>query len=269
MESAAIDYAYSKGAVLVIAAGNQGIDVKDFGIASSNKALVVAATDKADKRAKFSNWGKTISVAAPGEELLGLRAYGSDILLGFDPAYVAGSDFIATDKDYYEAGGTSFSAPFVTGLASLMLSNDPSLTNVQVMNIIKSTARDIDLPGVDQYSGYGLIDARAALGARKEYFLLAGIDRVEVVAADKGPAVRVYGTADANEFQEGVLEIGAGEEPADWKQIGPVAKAPGPDTVLGDIPAQSFAGSPLWQIRVIVHHKNGSEREARFRLSLQ
>ena len=49
---------------------------------------------------------------------------------------------------------------FVSGLASLMIANDPSLTNTQVMNIIKSTARDVGTPGVDQFTGYGIIDAR-------------------------------------------------------------------------------------------------------------
>ena len=49
------------------------------------------------------------------------------------------------------------------------------------MNIIRSTARDVGTPGVDQYTGYGIIDARAALKASSDYALLAGIHRLEVV----------------------------------------------------------------------------------------
>jgi hypothetical protein len=173
---------------------------------------------------------------------------------------VPGAAFVGEDKRHYRASGTSFSAPLVSGLASLMIANDPSLTNRQVMNIIKSTARDIGTPGVDQFTGYGLIDARAALKAPRDYMLLAGIKGVEVVKAGNAQAVRVNGTADANAFKSARLEIGAGEEPKAWKQVAAVRKMPA--GALGDIPANSFAGSKVWTIRVVVTHSNGATREA-------
>ena len=269
VETEAIDYAYAKGVVLVIAAGNEGVNVKDLGIASLNKALVVAATDLNDKRTKFSNWGQNIAVAAPGVDILSLRARRTDMLLGLkDVKYTAGASYVGADKRYYRTGGTSFSAPFVAGLASLMLSNDPSLTNVQVMNIIKSTARDIDTPGVDQYSGYGLINARAALRAPKDYFLFASISGLEVMKKGAEQVVRVYGTANTNAFASAKLEVGIGPDPKQWKGAGSVPKAAGPNTVLADIPARHFAGSKVWQIRVVVRHNSGASREARFNLNL-
>jgi hypothetical protein len=182
--------------------------------------------------------------------------------------YIPGAAYVGDDKRYYRAGGTSFAAPMVAGLASLMIANDPSLTNAQVMNIIKSTARDIGTPGVDQFTGYGLIDARAALKAPKDYRLLAGISRVQVVQKGGQPAVRVHGIADANDFQSAFIEIGPGENPAKWTRVGAVRRNAGPDAVLGDIPGTAFKGSQAWQIRVVVTHKNGSTREARFKLSL-
>jgi Subtilase family len=185
-----------------------------------------------------------------------------------DVKYSAGSSYVGADKRYYRTGGTSFSAPFVTGLASLMLSNDPSLSNIQVMNIIKSTARDIDTPGVDQYSGYGIIDARAALKAPKDYFLFAGIQRLEVVKKGNQQVVRVHGIAGANALKSAKLEIGSGADPKQWKSVASVHKSAGPDAVLGDIPAKSFAGSKTWQIRVVVQHMSGATREARFNLNL-
>src|SRR5262249_3725323 len=158
------------------------------------------------------------------------------------------------------------SAPLVSGLASLMIANDPSLTNRQVMNIIKSTARDVGTPGVDQYTGYGIIDARAALKAPKDYFLFAGINRVEVV--HKGGNQGVRGTADANAFKSARLEIGQGDAPTSWTAVGAAQKSAGPDAVLGDIPATAFKGATKWEIRVIVTHADGSVREARYKLSL-
>jgi subtilisin family serine protease len=269
VEQAAIDYAYSKGAVIVVAAGNEGVSTDNYGIAASDKVLVVGSTGLDDQKAVFSNWGK-ISVVAPGVDILSLRARRSDILLSVEGAkYAAGAAYVGADKRYYHASGTSFSAPLVTGLASLMIATDPALTNKQVMNVIKSTARDVGIPGVDQFTGYGLIDARAALKAPKDYFLFAGISRVEVVQKGGQPAVRVRGTADANAFKSAFLEVGAGETPDKWTRIGPAQKVSYADGLLGDIPSEALKGAKQWQIRILVEHNDGATREARFKLSLR
>lgn len=268
VEQVAIDYAYSKGVVIVVAAGNEGSDVSKFGLAGSDKVLTVAATGFDDHRVVFSNWGK-VSVAAPGIDVLSLRARRTDTMLGIqDVKYTAGEAYVGTDNRYYRASGTSFSAPMVSGLASLMIANNPSLTNRQVMNIIKSTARDVGLPGVDQFTGYGIIDAVAALKAPKDYFLFAGINRVEVVQTGKAQAVRVRGAADANSLKAARIEVGQGETPTSWKRVSAARKSAGPDGVLGDIPAAALQGAKVWQVRVVVEHKDGATREARFKLNL-
>jgi subtilisin family serine protease len=269
VEQAAIDYAFSKGAVIVVAAGNEGVDVSKSSLTGSDKVLTVAATGFDDERVVFSNWGK-VAVAAPGLDVLSLRARRTDTMLGIEGVkYEAGAAFVGDDKRYYRASGTSFSAPLVSGLASLMIANDPTLTNREVTNIIKSTARDVGTPGIDQYTGSGIIDAKAALVAPRDLLLAASIGRVEVAQSQRGPVVRVRGTADANALKEAVLEIGQGEAPSAWKRVASARKSAGPDSVLGEIPAASFAGSKAWQIRVVVTHGSGATREARFKLNLE
>lgn len=226
VEQAAVDYAFSKGAVIIVAAGNDGEDIRKYGILGSDKVLTVASTGFDDQRVVFSNYGG-VSVAAPGLDVLGLRARRTDLMLGIEDVKYTARAYVGEDKRYYRASGTSFSAPFVSGLASLMIAKDPSLANRQVMNIIKSTARDVGTPGVDQYTGYGIIDARAALKAPKDYFLFAGIERVEVIQKGPNQAVRVHGTADANAFKSARIEIGRGEAPTSWIRIGPVQKGRG------------------------------------------
>jgi subtilisin family serine protease len=268
VEQAAIDYAYAKGATVVIAAGNEGIDLRNYGIAGSDKVLTVGSTGFDDQRVVFSNWGN-VSVAAPGLDVLSLRARRTDVMLGMEGVkYTARAAYVGDDKRYYRASGTSFSAPLVTGLVSLMLANDPSLTNREIMALVKSTARDVGTPGVDQYTGYGLIDARAALKAPKDYALLAGINRVEVVQKGATQVVRVHGTADADALKSARIEVGQGETPTSWKSVTAAEPGVGPDSVLGDIPASVLKGATIWQIRVVVEHKNGSTREARFKLTL-
>ncbi|MEM3770536.1 MAG: S8 family serine peptidase [Candidatus Bathyarchaeia archaeon] len=61
------------------------------------------------------------------------------------------------------AGGTSFAAPHVAGVAALLWSMDPFLTNAQIREILFETARDLGDPGYDDKYGYGLVDALAAV----------------------------------------------------------------------------------------------------------
>jgi subtilisin family serine protease len=61
--------------------------------------------------------------------------------------------------------GTSAAAPHVAAVAALMLEVDPSLTPPRILSILQETATDIEDPGHDFLSGYGLVDAYAAVAA--------------------------------------------------------------------------------------------------------
>ncbi|MGP5761546.1 S8 family peptidase [Pseudomonas aeruginosa] len=270
IEREAIDHAISKGVLVVVAAGNEGVEVSNYGIAGLGGVLTVAATDLNDKRAAFSNWGTPIDIAAPGVEVLGLRARRTDTMRDIAGVeYVNGANYVGGDKRYYRASGTSFAAPIVAGVASLLFSQDPSLTAVEVKRMLLNSARDIETPGRDNLSGWGLVDARAALKADREYFIAAAISGVEVVpGADGQPQVQVLGTADANRIKSFVVELGAGEEPASFKKGSSPQASAVVDGVVGVIPAAELAGSTVWILRLTVEHADGSSRETRFRLQL-
>ncbi len=264
----AIDYAHHKGTVIVVAAGNNGINVKDFGPAALNKVITVAATDPNDKRLGYSNWGQGIDIAAPGVDVLSLRARGTDLMRDVPGMkYKPGENYVGKDKKYYRASGTSVAAPIVAGTASLMLSKYPHLTNKQVKRMLLHSAEDIEIPGFDQYTGYGLLDARAALSADPKFFVDALITSVKVVKTGKRPFVRVIGTADADQLKKAWVEIGAGEKPTEWKKVSWALSSSVRGAKLADIPTYLFAGSNRWTIRVITEHQNGRRREARSRLS--
>ncbi len=265
----AVRYAHAKGVLIVTAAGNEGQELKTQALARFPEVLTVAATDLGDKRTIFSNWGPEVDVAAPGIDILGLRARRTDTMLGIPGvAYQAGAAYVGADRRYYRASGTSFSAPFVSGLASLLLANDNGLTPDDVMRLIKHTARDIDVPGVDQFSGYGLVDASAALKAPRTLFLEAAISGVAVVKVKKAQFVRVTGTADADNLDRAWLELGAGREPTAWKKVSDELRRPLRDGALADIKTSEFQGGKVWMLRLIVVHRNGARREFRFTLDL-
>lgn len=269
IEQQAINYAHNKGVVIVVAAGNEGIDVSGFGPAGGDKVITVASTGLNDDHPSFSNWGKQIDIAAPGADILSLRARRTDTMRDIPGVkYQPGLAYVGDDKRYYRASGTSFSAPIVTGIVSLMLSKNPTLTPDQVKTLLQQTAKDVDIPGFDQYTGYGLVDAAAALKAKPGFFIEALIDRVQVVNLDGGPAVQIIGSVDANKLRKATISIGAGEDPQRWTTVIKSIKKPVKNGALGTVKANHFRGSAVWMLRLEVHHKNGQTREFRFRLAL-
>lgn len=68
-----------------------------------------------------------------------------------------------SDWDYYS--GTSMATPHVVGVAAIVMSANPALTNTQVENILKNTATDLGKKGYDTTFGYGLVNASRAVEA--------------------------------------------------------------------------------------------------------
>ena len=265
----AIDYADRKGALVFVAAGNSAENVDGIGPAGLDKVITVAATGLDDQRAPFSNWGARIDIAAPGMHIKSLRARQTDFrLTSADTPYKRGTAVLGGDRRYYRADGTSFAAPLVAGAASLLWSRNPGLTPAQVRRMLEQSARDIDTPGRDQYTGYGLLNTAAALSADPNYYSIASIDSVAIATVDGKQVARVTGTAAANKFEGATLEIGAGDEPSEWRQIGKKLKQPVSNGVLGDISPADLQGAPVWTVRIVTEHKNKSRREGRYRLNI-
>lgn len=268
-ERLAIEYAHEKGAVVVVAAGNDGVDVADWSPAGLEHVIAVGASDSQDAHAVFSNWGLGIDLVAPGTDVLSLRARRSDLMQDIpEVRYEVGEGFVGEDRRYFRASGTSFSAPIVAGVASLLLSKRPLLTPDEVERMLVHSARDIGVPGVDQYTGYGLVDARAALAADPAFFVEARITAVEVTMENGATLVQLTGTADANRFVQAWIEIGRGEDPTEWTRIEGGLEAPVRKGLIGQLPAEALRGAPQWTLRVRVEHADGTLREARFLLTL-
>ena len=269
IERAAVDYAIANGVLIIAAAGNEGQDLEDYGPAGLEGVLTVAATDLQDSRTVFSNWGEQVDIAAPGIDVLSLRARRTDTMLDIpDVEYVRSANYVGDDKRYYRVSGTSFAAPIVTGIASLVLSKQPDLDYEELHRIITQSADDADVPGKDQFTGYGIVNAAAALSLDRNYYIDSLISGATVVQQDGAVLLSVSGTADANDFERAWIEIGAGKEPTEWKRVATDISAAVVDGELANIPAAEFAGSSDWVLRLITEHSDGSHREAWFLLSL-
>ncbi|MEE9194667.1 MAG: S8 family peptidase, partial [Alphaproteobacteria bacterium] len=227
IEQIAVDYARFKGAVLVVAAGNAGIAVKGYSPGGLKGVITVTATDRNDRRAGFSNWGSSIDIAAPGIDVLSLRARNTDVLSFIKGVkYEKGKGIVGKDRAYFRASGTSFAAPIVSATLSLIMSKFPGIDAEKARRMVLNSARDIATPGIDNFTGYGLLNAAAALQADPEFYVESRITGVKVLRMQGKLVLQVSGTSLADKFQEATLMVGKGNAPKKWLRLKkPIAKA--------------------------------------------
>lgn len=266
----AVDYAYKKGALVVVAAGNQGHDTATISPSGLDHVLTVAATDHEDKRMGFSNWGKYIKISAPGEEILSLRARRTDLLvMAGSKEYQAGRAVFGPESKYYHATGTSFASPFVAGVASLVLAKNPRLTHDQVEHALLMSADDVDAPGWDQLTGYGRLNARKALEADPDYYLYAELHRLAPAKDGGRTLIQAFGTVAGSQLGDYHLEVGQGENPTSWRKAGQVGGKPVRDNVIGTLTQGDFGGGGKWTVRMVAQDRKGTVRESRTIVTLQ
>jgi thermitase len=136
----AVQYAQGKGSLVVAAMGNENTESPSYP-ASAPGVMAVGATTKADQRSSFSNFGKHISVSAPGSDILSTVPGGK--------------------LDTFS--GTSMATPHVAGLAALVKSKFPQANAAEIRSRIEKSADDLGDAGFDKRFGHGRINARKAI----------------------------------------------------------------------------------------------------------
>jgi subtilisin family serine protease len=152
----AIDYAYNRGAVVVVSAGNMSFPLCAEPSAHP-KVLCVGATDRDDRRSFYSNLDATMTsnfLVAPGGDDLTCEG---DIL----STYLRTKQSICARKGYEALAGTSMAAPFVSGVAALLAAQE--LPNDRIVECILSNTDDLGLPGRDPVFGHGRLNALKAV----------------------------------------------------------------------------------------------------------
>ncbi|MEN3046656.1 MAG: S8 family peptidase [Candidatus Hydrothermales bacterium] len=145
MMQAAIDYARSRGAVVLAAAGNENVNLNSFPMypATLKGVIAVAASMPNDVRATFSNYGDSVDVTAPGVSIW------STVL----------------NNDYDSWDGTSMASPNAAGVCALIKSYFPSISPIEVERYLEGGADKIDSlnPGYAGLLGSGRVNAHMSL----------------------------------------------------------------------------------------------------------
>ena len=146
MNKAIQDAYYKNGVAFIAASGNE--DNNGYSSPSDLKeVLSVNASNRYNEPTYYSNYGVEKDITAPGNAIM-------STLPG---------------DEYNVLSGTSMAAPVVTGIAGLVLDANPNLTPAQLYNILCASAKQPEDVNTrfDENSGYGIIDADAAVKAAK------------------------------------------------------------------------------------------------------
>ncbi len=151
IDSAVIRGRNGLGSVVVKSSGNNSSSTTVTFPGAHPSVITVGSINRSGQRASTSNHGNDLNVVAPGVDIWSTNINGS----------------------YSTGSGTSYAAPHVSGIAALILSVNPTLTELQVRNIIESTTEELpnyppnnsSRPNWNNQVGYGLVNAYAAVQA--------------------------------------------------------------------------------------------------------
>ncbi|MBI5332401.1 MAG: right-handed parallel beta-helix repeat-containing protein [Candidatus Aenigmarchaeota archaeon] len=189
----AINYAYSKGVVLIAASGNSNSATRQYPAAYDN-VVSVGSTDSSDAKSSFSNHGTWLDAAAPGTSI--------------NSTYF--------NNSYGVVSGTSMSTPMTAGIAGLILSRN-SFTQEQVKTILHTA---VDNLSSSVYLGTGRINAYKAVQINQSPILILNSSLDDNTTTQN---LAITGTANLSfagyNFSNYTLEYGTGLYPSAWNTI--------------------------------------------------
>ena len=222
------------GLAYVAAAGNDGVDAKDTTPARMPEVITVGATDINDARAVFnlweaSNWGPSVDVFAPGEDIMAAWPVSWD----FDEIL-----------DIRQVDGTSVAAAHVTGVLARFLQTSPNMTAAALQGVIKNLATPDKVQDRGQGSPNLLLysEPHAAFVRQGASPPINESDTSVDSGIDLGPneflSITGTGTISAGVF------LGGDNGPEGWNSIetNPAFPLPGtrPFSLLGSLDSQLF-----------------------------
>ena len=231
-----IRYAYERNVVLVASSGNSSDDAVHYPSGYS-EVISVGNSTSDDYVASTSSYGSTLDLVAPGTDILSTQR----------------------NYSYGSLSGTSFSAPYVSATAGLILSLK-NFTNEEVKQIIKSTADDIESKGWDTRSGSGRLNAYRALQVLAP--AVVKFDYPPQDYATKYDTVAVYATVMSPYFKNYEFSYGVGNNPTSFYPMLQAQVSQITDKLIFTLDLSALSDTTI-TLRLLMNQTNGSTLEER------
>lgn len=248
-----IDYANSKGAVVVVAAGNDSTNQQVWPAANTG-VVSVAATDNNDQMASFSNYGTYVKVAAPGVNIVSTL-----------PTTTNAKNVL----NYGYLSGTSMASPFVSGVVGLIWASQYGTSNTAVINRLYATVDKI--AGTGTYWTEGRINAGKAVGATvsPSPTIAGGVPSAVCVGGVGAPPCATIGqpystggqpsptlSLVASQMPSTTQEPGTSTAPSTAPSVTPGGSGSNPCVTTSDIVASLYNSTADNDNEVAHHHKH-------------
>jgi hypothetical protein len=132
-------YADKKGVLIVSAGGNNASSRNNYSPANLKQVISVASVNHENQLSSFSNFGTSIDIAAPGQNILSTLAQGT--LIYKNPSTKMNAD---DSFDYYYLSGTSTSSAYISGVCALILAKNPSMSVQELKNQLERATDTLD-----------------------------------------------------------------------------------------------------------------------------
>jgi len=237
-----IQYAYSKGVVLVASSGNSGDDQPHYP-SGYTEVISVGNSTEDDNVAGTSSYGSRLDLVAPGTDILTTAKGGG----------------------YSEVSGTSASAPFVSAAAGMLLSLG-NFSDEEIKQILKTTADDINSPGWDIYSGAGRLNIFNAVSAAVPSIIK--FDSPKQDFATNSDTLKVYATILSAYFDNYSLYVGKGINPDSWTSLVQSQQYQVEDKNIFNLNLRNLPDTS-YCLRLVVNLSNGKSSEERVNFSIE
>ncbi len=128
-----IKQAVEQNIVVIASVGNDGKKKITYP-ARYKEVIAVSSVNKKQKISNFANRGVGVDFVAPGEDIVTLSSTG----------------------DFWDAYGTSFSTPYITGMVALLKQQYPYIAPTTIKSKLRGLSKDLGVNGYDQTYGYGM-----------------------------------------------------------------------------------------------------------------
>lgn len=208
----AVVAATNAGSLLISSAGNQASPFLQYP-AAYPEAVAVSGVGPDGLLASYSNFGPGVDIAAPGGD-----GQDGDETFGITSTTW---DFTSRRPDYTSEAGTSIAASHVSGVAALLLAQNPGLSRSDLVQLLTNHAVDAGRPGRDDEYGAGILNARNSL--------TRSLDpprrlRARLYNAVTGAAVSTIAVGNDGSYSfpvtDGSYRVFAGQDESDDQQIG-------------------------------------------------